>query len=80
MKKIILSLIVLGSFALVSCKKDRVCTCTSSSTAPGNTPITLEITLLDAKKSDVKKACVKTTSDYTSNGVTYTDTYDCKLK
>jgi len=80
MKKIFLNISVIVSIAMVSCKKDRVCTCTSSSTAPGNTPITLEITILDAKKSDAKKACVRTTNDYISNGVTYTRTSDCKLK
>ena len=79
MKNIFLSLSVIASIAMASCKKDRVCTCTSSSTAPGSTPMTMEVTIFDVKKSDAKKACVKTTNDYTSNGVTYTRTSDCKL-
>ena len=75
MKKIFLALSVCVAFTLVSCKKDRTCTCTTSSSAGGGAT-TYEITVLKAKKSDVKKMCVKTTE--VSNG--YTITNDCKLK
>jgi hypothetical protein len=80
MKKIFLSVAVLAAISLSSCKKDRICTCTITSTEPGSTSITFEATLLKAKKSDVKKLCVKTTKDQTYGGVTYTETTDCKLK
>ena len=76
MKKIFLGLTVISAFTLVSCKKDRVCSCTQTSTAPNSTSQVIDVTLEKARKSDAKKLCVKTTHD--SNG--YTTTSDCKLK
>lgn len=80
MKKIFLGLTVIAAMSLASCKKDYVCSCTSTSTAPGSTSTTSEFTVVKAKKGDVKKRCVKTTSDNTYGGVTYTNTNDCKIK
>lgn len=80
MKKIFLLATVASAFAFASCKKDHVCSCTFTSTAPGSTASTTEYTILDAKKGDAKKACVKTTRDWTAGGQTYTQTSDCKLK
>ncbi|MGZ3931532.1 MAG: hypothetical protein ACXVP0_09280 [Bacteroidia bacterium] len=80
MKKIVLLLSVAVVCSLTSCKKDRVCECTSSSTAPGSTSTVTDVTLVKAKKSDAKRICVKETHDFTVLGTTYTDTQDCKLK
>lgn len=80
MKKIFLLATVATALSFASCKKDHVCSCTQTSTAPGSTTSTFEVTILDAKKGDVKKRCVKTTNDWTTGGQTYTSTTDCKLK
>ena len=80
MKKIAILSIVFAGLAFASCKKDRTCSCTSSSTVPGSTSSTTEYTIVKAKKGDAKRACVKTTNDYTVGGTTYTSTQDCKLK
>lgn len=76
MKALIILSITIAAISFVSCKKDHVCTCTNSSTAAGSTPTTNEITYVDARKVDAKRACVKTTNT-NSNGVTTTK--DCKL-
>jgi hypothetical protein len=80
MNKIFLTLIICAAFTVTSCKKDRTCTCTMTSTEPGSTSMTYEVVAMKAKKSDVKKVCVKTTRDVASGGVIYTETSDCKLK
>lgn len=76
MKKIFLFVSVLTVVSLTSCKKDFTCTCTNSSTDPNAVGNTQEITIVDAKKKDAKKRCVKTTTT-DSNG--YVETSDCKL-
>jgi hypothetical protein len=78
MKTLILSAFVV--LALASCKKDYVCSCTNSSTAAGSVSTVTEVTYVNTTKSTAKKACIKTTNDYTSFGITYTTTSDCKLK
>jgi hypothetical protein len=80
MKNIFLTLSVCALFTLTSCKKDHVCSCTSSSTVPGSTSTTSEVTIVKAKKGDAKKACIKTTNTYDFGGTSYTSTMDCKLK
>jgi hypothetical protein len=80
MKKIVLLLSVVVVCSLTSCKKDRVCECTTSSNAPSSTSTTQDITIVKVKKSDAARACVKTTQDQTYGGNTYTTTEDCKLK
>lgn len=83
MKKIFLLLAVVALSA-ASCKKDRVCTCTTTDTAPTTAGYsyssTTETTMTKVSKKSAKYACVKTTRDYTSGGNTYTQTNDCKLK
>jgi hypothetical protein len=44
------------SFMFFSCKKDRVCECTSVSTSGGGTT-TYKVTYFDSKKSDARKLC-----------------------
>ncbi len=78
MKTLILSAFVV--LALASCKKDYVCSCTHTSTAAGSVSTVTEVTYVNTTKSTAKKACIKTTNDYTSFGIAYTTTSDCKLK
>jgi hypothetical protein len=75
MKKITILSVAFLALSLVSCKKDYTCTCTNTSTVAGSTTTTSEITYVDAKKADAKRACVKTTR--TTGSATYTE--DCKL-
>ena len=79
MKKILLIAAVAG-FVMASCKKDYVCECTSTSTAPNSTTTTYKYNILDASKKQAKANCFKTSSDFTIGSTTYTDTDDCKLK
>ncbi len=76
MKKITLLMIIGGTFSFVSsCKKDRVCECTSTS---GGNSTTLSATLVNVTKKQAKDICVSKVY-YDSNGnVSSTD--DCKLK
>ena len=66
---------IFATVSLASCKKDRTCTCTFSSTDPSSTASTQVITIIDSKKGDAIKLCIKSTSTYGG----YTDTSDCKL-
>ncbi len=60
MKKVMLSLAVVGLFGLSSCKKDYTCTCTY--TVDGDVVGTTEAKLEDSKKSDAEDSCVGGTS------------------
>lgn len=73
MKKILLVASIAG-LTMVSCKKDRTCTCTNSSSAGGTATVST-VTLVKVTKAQGKANCIKTTS--TNNGATYTQ--DCKL-
>jgi hypothetical protein len=75
MKKITILSVAFLALSLVSCKKDYTCTCTNTSSVAGSTSTTSEVTYVDAKKADAKRACVKTTE--TTGSVT--ETSDCKL-
>jgi hypothetical protein len=76
MKKVILFAAVIGLSA-VSCTKDRVCTCTESSTATGSTSQTYSYTLVGSTKGQAKANCVSTKETGSTGIVTTTD---CKLK
>ncbi len=76
MKKTFLYLIIGAALTATSCKKDHVCTCTETSTIPGDPAVTYDITIKEARKADAANRCVKTTS--TGGGFTFTS--DCKLK
>ena len=80
MKKIIVILASLSLMMLVSCKKDRVCECTDSSTEPGTTTQTYSYTILESNKKNAAANCFSYSYDYTSNGSTYKETTTCKLK
>jgi hypothetical protein len=64
MKKIFLFLAVASVFTLASCKNDRVCTCTTTSTEPGYGSDVDKVTYLDSKKHDASLFCVSTKEDY----------------
>ena len=80
MRKTTLILSGLMLLGLISCKKDRVCECTSTSTLPGSTTETEQYTLIDIKKSTAKKICVSRSQTYDIGGTTYTSKDECKLK
>ena len=75
MKKILFIAIVAVA-SLASCKKDRVCTCTDTSSASGSTASTYVITYTKSSKKTAKANCLSTTT--VSDGVTYTS--NCELK
>ena len=61
MKKILL-LTAFAGLSVVSCKKDKVCTCTSHNG-------TSTTTLVNVTKTQAKANCISTS--YTDNGVTH---------
>ena len=66
-----------GTLFLASCKKDRVCECTSSVTFGSITQSnTSKTTITDASKRTAKDACISKKAE--ENGYTYN--LDCKLK
>lgn len=85
MKKIILMASVLTVASFASCKKDRTCECTYTTSGTTNTVShTSSTTITKAKKADAKYFCTKdvNTSTSTNGNVTSTSTStsDCKLK
>ena len=62
MKKIILAVFSLSIFA-VSCKKDRVCECTSIDSSGGGTS-TYKVTYYSAKKKDARLLCAAEATQY----------------
>lgn len=76
--------LALGMTGLISCKKDRQCECTLTSTDTKGTVRTYpaEVTTLkDISKSEAKSYCQKSTSTYVNEGgATSTEVNDCKLK
>lgn len=82
MKKITLIVLAIAGLSLASCKKERVCECVSTSTAPGSTSTTEKVTYKKAKKSICDET--STTSIVTAptvSGYTYpTETTTCTLK
>lgn len=78
------SFLILVMFAMIllftSCRKDRLCGCVGTSTEPGTERTIAYVTYTNAKRSDAKKACIKTKQSYVVNGETYVNTSDCALK
>jgi hypothetical protein len=82
MKKILL-IAAVASFAMVSCKKDRTCTCTETITPSSGSATTssYEVTIKKAKKGDAKDSqCMGYTTQTTAPvaGTKYDVT--CELK
>lgn len=78
MKKVLLFVAVVTAASFASCKKDRVCNCTTS-TSPGGTATVSTVTYTEAKKGDARAACLSSTSTEVFVGTTYTTTRDCSL-
>lgn len=74
MKKMILGVAALSMLALVSCKKDYTCECTSTS---GGSTATSSVTINDTKKN-AEEACEASSASVTSGGQTSSTT--CTLK
>ena len=81
MKKIFLFIAVASAISLTSCKKDRVCTCTSTSTEPGSTPDIDKVTYLDVSKTNATSKCIGSSQEYKGkDDKMYTITNKCELK
>lgn len=84
MKTTIIILAGLGLFSLTSCKKDRVCECTSThidASGKVNTEAPINTTYKDIKSGDAKTICQKSTVvTVNSSGETSTRINDCNLK
>jgi len=82
MKKVILFVVVISAFSFASCKKDRVCTCTTVTVAAGQTTTSdpQVVTYTKAKKGDAMSHCLNATASGTQFGVAYTETRTCTLK
>jgi hypothetical protein len=80
MKKITILTACAIVMSLASCKKDRTCECTYTSTEPGSVSETNSYTILDVKKKDAKVSCISVSETYTVNGASYTDTQTCTIK
>lgn len=79
MKKGITIIAALGLLAVVSCSKDRTCSCITNSDVLGVTStITTDTTLVDMTKGDAKTACAGLESSGDILGVSWTTT--CELK
>ena len=77
MKKILLVAAVAG-LAMVSCKKEYTCECTSTTNASGTTmSVTASTTIKDTKKN-ATEACEAGTKDNSVGGVTAK--VECKIK
>ncbi|MGZ3864060.1 MAG: hypothetical protein ACXVPN_13200 [Bacteroidia bacterium] len=80
MKKLTLSVIaVITALSMVSCKKDRTCTCVSS-TNGGPSSTTTTVVKKATKNAALGGDCASTTDSYTSGGTSYVQTTTCTLK
>ncbi|MGZ3899422.1 MAG: hypothetical protein ACXVNO_10840 [Bacteroidia bacterium] len=84
MKKILLIAAVAG-MAMVSCKKDRTCSCTETSTTTNNSVTVsssqnVDVVFTKQTKRIAKLACVHTKSTDTNNNTTHTTETNCTLK
>ena len=78
MKKLTLfAAIIFAMASITSCKKDRTCTCTFTSTQTGSTGGTYVRTMTKVSKGDARANCMSDKRDYpadpgtTIGGVTY---------
>jgi hypothetical protein len=84
MKKIsILSIFCLG-LVFVSCKKERVCECTTTTITTNNTTTSSttekDVTTIEKiKGSEAKRLCVNKEENFTATGYMETTTTDCTL-
>jgi len=80
MKKVFLFVAVVSAFSFASCKKDRVCTCTTTDSTTGAVTES-KTTLYKVKKGDAMERCIGEQTVTTSGAVSFTgDKTTCKLK
>ena len=72
MKKVLLFVAVVTAASFASCKKDRVCTCTTTYTGGISAGTPQTTTYTESKKSAARANCLSTTS--TSGTITATKT------
>jgi hypothetical protein len=80
MKKISILAVAALALSFASCKKERACECTFTSSTPGSTATTETVTYTKISKGDAKFACQKRVNVNTNPANTSTFTEDCKLK
>lgn len=78
MKKISILSIAFLAISVASCKKERTCTCSTISSAPGSTASEKTIVFKKISKRDAKAACMSL--KVTPDGQPDTDTRTCTLK
>jgi hypothetical protein len=79
MKKTLLIIAVAG-LAMASCRKDRTCTCVTSSTAPGYVSSTQVTVMKSVKKNFAYKNCLTRDVQTTAPVSGYVQTETCTLK
>jgi hypothetical protein len=82
MKKITLFTFAVAALSLASCKKDRTCTCTTTSS--GGTTVN-KTTYYKVKKSEFREKCIGSQTETTVSGggaslTTTGDKKECELK
>jgi len=75
MKKVLLFVAVVTAASFASCKKDRVCTCTSSYPGQTTTSTPVVTTYPSSKKAAARSHCLSTTTT-SGSGVIVTNTCD----
>ncbi len=82
MKKITILAVALVAMSFASCKKERTCDCTVTSTTGSVTSTSTNSTKIEKiSKGDGVAVCQKTTWTNTpGSGNATTNTWDCKLK
>lgn len=82
MKKIFIPLFVIAALSITSCRKDRACTCTVTSSIVGGSTSTTgtEVhTMGHVTKREATSNCLSRKESQVSGTVTFEDVYDCKL-
>lgn len=74
MKKVLLFIAVVSAASFASCKKDRTCTCTTTSTGYSGTPVVT--TYVKSTKSAARANCLNYTTTSGSTVFTTTCTLD----
>jgi hypothetical protein len=78
MKKITLLAITVIAISFASCKKDRVCTCTTTPTS--GTAVTTETTYFEVKKKDARLYCIGSQTNQTAPVSNTGSKTTCELK
>ena len=78
MKKLLILSVVAVGFAITACKKDRTCTCTTTTSGTFNFTVSGDTVFKDMSKSDAEAACDGLESSGSSGGESYETT--CELK